>query len=65
MIRSYKNIIFDNTFTLERVNFIHNRMKTYRNLQKKLFRELIEKTWHPKRFFDWCLTIEEKKDIKE
>jgi hypothetical protein len=22
--------------------------------------ELIRKTWHPNRFFDWCLSIDEK-----
>ncbi len=35
-----------------------NNLKT-RYIEK----ELIEKTWHPNRFMDWCLDIEEKADF--
>lgn len=30
----------------------------------KIEKELIEKTWHPNRYFDWCLDIQEKYELK-
>lgn len=27
---------------------------------RQIEEELIRKTWHPNRFFDWCLSIDEK-----
>ncbi len=57
-----KDMIFYNKFTLMRVNYIQKRIKEYSNLKKIFNKELIEKTWHPKRFYDWCLSIDEKLD---
>lgn len=31
-----------------------------KQLTEIIEQELIEKTWHPSRFFDWCLSIDEK-----
>ncbi len=37
-------------------DFFYQRMDIIR-------KELIEKTWHPKRFKDWCLDIDELKEL--
>lgn len=58
-----KDRIFYNKFTLMRVKYIQKRIKEYSDLKKILHKELMEKMWHPERFYDWCLTIDEKKDI--
>jgi hypothetical protein len=36
---------------------------TLKKKELKIFEEeLIKKTWHPNRFFDWCLSIDEKNE---
>jgi hypothetical protein len=33
--------------------------------KRVIYQELIEKTWHPDRFFHWCLDWEEKKELMD
>ncbi len=50
-------ICLKNIFELD-LDFIQNKM----NLLKK---DLIQKTWHPNRFQEWCLSLDELNELKE
>ncbi len=50
-----KLLLNPNIYELD-YEFFYERM----NIFKK---ELIEKTWHPRRIMNWCLTIDEQKDL--
>jgi Leucine-rich repeat (LRR) protein len=54
IIQKFKNIYYQIKIYKSIINFI----KRYKF--KKIQEELIIKTWHPKRFFDWCLSIDDK-----
>lgn len=57
-----------NLYELENV-FGHDyyvRRRTYTIQQtKKIAEELIQKAWHPSRFYDWCLDEDDKNDIQD
>jgi Leucine-rich repeat (LRR) protein len=53
-IQKFKLIYYQRKIHKSIINFI----KRYRF--KKIQEELIIKTWHPNRFFDWCLSIDDK-----
>ena len=40
----------------QQIQFKRKQLKTYGQ-------ELIEKTWHPLRFIDWCLDLDSQKEI--
>jgi hypothetical protein len=50
-------ICWSDIFELD-LDFIQNKM----NLVKK---DLIQKTWHPNRFQEWCLSLDELNELKE
>ncbi len=53
---------YNDTSKFLKINFIN-----YKELKIKLFKtyekELMEKTWHPSRFQNWCLSIDELNDL--
>ncbi len=52
-------------FTGMRVNWIYHQMKKRKEIYEKLHQELIQKTWAPHRFMNWCLDYEEFKDLSQ
>jgi Leucine-rich repeat (LRR) protein len=54
IIQKFKQIYYQIKIYKSIINFI----KRYKF--KKIEEELIIKTWHPSRFFDWCLSIDDK-----
>lgn len=60
-----KHIIFTTMGRINCAKKIANAYKKYK-IQKRMNmikKELVERTWHPKRFMTWCLDCEEYKDI--
>lgn len=53
-----KNIINDFCNKFSNRYYITRKKQMHKIFEK----ELIEKTWNPNRFFDWCLSIDEKND---
>lgn len=47
--------IFENTFTLIRVQFILQKIILCNEERKKMLKELIIEAWRPERFEEWCL----------
>ncbi len=51
--------LMSNPMTFQRVSWIMERLTRY-YMHNKIYGELMIKTWHPKRFMDWCLCDDEK-----
>jgi hypothetical protein len=51
--------LMSNPMTFQRVTWIMERLTRY-YMHNKIYGELMIKTWHPKRFVDWCLCDDEK-----
>ncbi len=47
---------------IDNFNYSYSKFLTKQNFQN-LEKELIEKTWHPTRVMNWCLDIEEQKEL--
>ncbi len=69
MKKSYNNYneLLKNCFNNEKIYYLDNindlieRIKN--NKSKEYYQELIQKTWNPKRFINWCLSNEELLDL--
>ena len=56
----YKNILSIES-NQDEVFWFHHKLKFLRDLEGELF----PVTWHPDRFWDWCLDEDEKREIKQ
>jgi hypothetical protein len=59
------SLLSTNHFTGMRVNWIYHQMKERKNIYQKLHQELIQKTWAPNRFLNWCLDYKELEDLSQ
>ena len=41
----------------------HNKFEKHKALKKELSKELTLVTWHPKMWWDWCLSEDKKRNI--
>ena len=65
-----ENGLSDNLFLkheyFKSISYIQKQKKTYIKKQKifinRIKQELMERTWHPNRFKNWCLDEEDKKN---
>ena len=55
-----ENLFHINEYIAYTKVYYSQRMKQTIQQTKKLEEELIQKTWHPSRFYDWCLCNDEK-----
>jgi hypothetical protein len=62
---AYYTMLSMHKFTGMRVNWIYHQMKERKNIYQKLHQELIQKTWAPNRFLNWCLDYKELEDLSQ
>ena len=57
--------IFLLIFSLVRTAFLswHTKFEKLKALKKELNEELMPAAWHPNRWWEWCVTEDEKKEI--
>ena len=41
----------------------HIKLEKHKELKKELSEELMLVAWHPSRWWDWCMSEDEKKEI--
>ena len=60
------NFYEDNPETIIHVKLLawHNKFEKYEAFKKHINKELMPVTWHPSRWWDWCMLEDEKKQIE-
>ena len=61
LLRLYENFPLDFRDFIMEQKFYYSPL----HIRKDFHNELIEITWHPDRFWDWCLSEDEKNEIKK
>lgn len=57
------DILFFQNYLFEEPNIYFARIHYLEFFNKYIVKDLIEKSWHPKRVMNWCLDVEEQKEI--